>query len=86
MLGFAHNLDFFGWLLCELLHLRFILCIQVPVVLRDIDVNFTARLQIRDLELRCFVVAFSTPRDVMGVAKSINVENIDVSRCEEEVL
>jgi len=86
MLCFAWFLDFFGRLFGNLAHLGFVLRVQVAVVLRDVDVDLAARLEIGDLEFRGFVIAFGAPGDVVGVAEGVDVEDVNVGGGEEKVL
>lgn len=86
MLRLAWFLDFFGRLFGNLAHLGFVLRVQVAVVLRDVDVDFTAGLEVGDFEFWGFVVAFGAPGDVMGVAEGVDVEDVDVRGGEEKVL
>ncbi len=86
VLCLAKFLDFLGCLFGDLAHLGFVLRIQVAVVLRDVDVDFAAGLEVGDLEFRGLVVALGAPGDVVGVAEGVDVEDVDVGGGKEEVL
>ena len=53
--------------------------------MRNVDCGF-AVFEVDGGELFGFVVAFGAPCDIVSVAKGVNVENVDVGGCEEEVL
>lgn len=60
--------------------------VKVAVILRNADFNLASRCNIRVFEFRCFIIAFGTPADIMGVTESVDVENVDVGRGEKEIL
>ena len=66
-------MDFFGWFLREFREFRVVLRIQVAVVLGDVDVDFSARFQVRGGQFFGFVVAFRTPCYVVGVTEGVDV-------------
>lgn len=37
-------------------------------------------------QLLGFVVSLGTPCDIVGVTEGVNVEDVDISRCEQNVL
>jgi len=86
MFCLAWFLDFFSRLFGNLAHLGFVLRVQVAVILRDVDVDFAAGLEVGDFEFWGFVVTFGAPGDVVGVAEGVDVEDVDVGGGEKEVL
>lgn len=56
------------------------------VVLRDVDIDFSAGLHRCRGKLDGFVVALGAPGDIVGIAKCVDVENVDVGRSQKEVL
>lgn len=66
--------------------LGFILGVQVRVVGGDVDGDLATRLGVGGRQLLRFVVALGPPRDIVGVAEGVNVENVDVRRRQKQVL
>lgn len=87
MLGLVVD-DFFGGdpFGAEGADLRFVLGVEVRVVGGDGDVHLAAGLEIRGGEFLRGVVALGAPGDVVGVAKGVHIEDVDVGGGEEEVL
>lgn len=63
-----------------------VLRIEIGVIGRDRDVDFAAWLEIRRGELLRRVVAFGAPGDIVRIAEGVDVEDVDVSRGQQEVL
>lgn len=78
--------NFLGGLCGELYQLGLVLSVQVTIILGDVDVDLTARLQSRRRQLLGLVVTLGTPCDIVGIAESVDVENVDVGRGKEDVL
>lgn len=68
------------------MHFCIVLRVKVAVVLGNADVDFASGFKVNLFQFRRFVVAFGAPGDVVGVAEGVDVKNIDVRRCKEEVL
>lgn len=70
---FRDDIDFFGWFRGEYCEFCVILCVQVAVVLRDVDVDLSAWFEIRRGQFLGLVVALCAPCDVVGVAEGVDV-------------
>lgn len=86
MLCFADDFLLLNRFLRDLAHLGVVLGVEVAVILGNIDVNFAARFEVGDFKFGRFVVAFSTPSDVVGIAESIDIEDVNVGRGKEQIL
>lgn len=82
----GNNCDLLGGLHGELGKLRIILVVQIAVVLRNVDVDLTAGLEVRGGQFLGLVISLSTPCDIVGVAEGVDVEDIDVGWREQDVL
>ena len=71
-------LFFFGGFDGEKAEFFFILVVEIAIVLRNCNVDFAAELDVNFVQLGGFVVAFSTPCYVVGVAEGIDVENVNI--------
>lgn len=56
------------------------------VVARNCDIDLATRLGDGSGQFFRFVVSFCTPGDVVSITEGVDVENVDICRCEEEVL
>jgi hypothetical protein len=65
---------------------RLVLGVEVGVVGGDCDVDLAAGFDVCRGEFLGLVVALCAPGDVVGVAEGVDVEDVDVSGGEEEVL
>lgn len=74
------------WFDGEFGEFRFVLRIEVAIVLGDVDVDFAAGFEVCGGQFFGFVVAFRAPGYVVGVAKGVDVEDVDVGWGEEDVL
>ncbi len=86
MFCLANDLLLFGSFSSDGTHFGIILCIEIAIILRNVDIDFAAWFEICRREFLGFVVTFGTPSDVVGITEGIDVENIDVSGCQEKVL
>ena len=86
MLRLTDNFRLLGRFGSDSTHLSIILCVKIAIILRDVDINFAAWFQIGGWKLLGFVIALGTPSNVVSVAESVDVEDVDVGRCEEEIL
>lgn len=82
----AHGFGRDGVFGAEDAEFRLVLRVEIGVVGGDGDVDFSAGFEVRGGEFLRFVVAFGAPGDVVGVAKGVDVEDVEVGGCEEEVL
>lgn len=62
------------------------MCVQVAVILRDVDINLTAGLQVSRGQFLGLVISLCTPGDIVSVTEGVDVENVDVGRGQEDVL
>lgn len=80
--------DLLGW--CPLgrkdPQLVLVLAVQVMIVSRNSHVDLAAWFCGGTAELLWLVIALGSPCDVVGIAKGIDVEDVDVGRGQEEVL
>lgn len=74
------------WFDGEFGEFRFVLRVEVAIVLRDVDIDFAAGFEVCRGKLFGFVVAFCAPGYVVGVAECVDVEDVDVGGGEEDVL
>lgn len=63
-----------------------VLRIEIRVISGNSDIDLATRLGDSGWQFLWLVVTLCTPRDIVSVAKGVDVENIDVGRSEEEVL
>ena len=76
----------FGGVVSKLAHFAFVLGVEIPVVFRYGDVDFAVRFDIDAVKFWGFIVAFCAPAYVVGVAKGVHIEDVDVSWGKGEVL
>ena len=67
-------------------HFGFVLMVQIAVVSRNVDIYFAACFENCRREFFGFIVSFSSPCDIVGVTKGVDIQNVDVGGCKEEVL
>ena len=86
MLRFRNDFLLFDRFVHENAQFSFILGVEVSIILRNIDVDFSSRLHSCRAEFLSFIVAFRTPGDIVGVAECVNVEDVDVGGGQQKVL
>ena len=86
LVGHRHLFRLLGRLLRDQPHLALVRVVEVAVVLRDVDVDLAARLEVGRGEHGGLVVALGAPGDVVRVAEGVDVEDVDVGRGQGEVL
>ena len=79
-------LDLLGWLGCEFDKFGFVKSIQVPIILRNQNIDFAIGFDVSRREFLSLVIPLGSPSDVVGVAKGVDIEDIDISRGEHDIL